>query len=121
VLLLVPPAFTSQRCNACGHIHADNRPDRDTFCCVACGHVADPDVNAACNIRDYALGLWGTPDKVTVAASLPLHLEQQAKSKSRFTKKTPAEGLSASACGDLGASRSRKQETTSGNLGKKAA
>jgi putative transposase len=119
VLLLVPPAFTSQRCNACGHIHADT--DRDTFRCVACGHVADPDVNAACNIRDYALELWGTPDKVTVAASLPLHLEQQAKSKSRFTKKTPAEGLSASACGDLGASRSRKQETTSGNLGKKAA
>lgn len=57
VLLLVPQAYTSQRCDTCGHIDAGNRPDRDTFRCLACGHVADPDVNAACNIRDYALEL----------------------------------------------------------------
>jgi putative transposase len=121
VLLLVPQTYTSRRCNACGHIHADNRPDRDTFMCVACGHDADADVNAACNIRDYARGLWGDPAKVEVAASLPLHLASQAKAKRSFKKKAVAEGLSAPACGDLGASRSMKQETTSGNLGKMAA
>ena len=119
VLLLVPQAYTSQRCNACGHIDAGNRPDRDTFRCLACGHVADPDVNAACNIRDYALGLWGNPGKVTIAASLPLHLEQHAKAKRKFKKKSATEGLSVPACRDLGASTSMKQET--GDPGKMAA
>lgn len=122
VLLLVPAAFTSQRCNACGHILADNRPDRDTFRCVACGHAADPDVNAACNIRDDALGLWGDPAKVEIAASLPLLLEQQAKAKSRFKKsKDGAGGRPVPACGDLCDGMSTKQETTGGDPGTRAA
>jgi putative transposase len=121
ILLLVPAAFTSQRCSACGHIHPDNRPERDIFRCVACGFEADPDVNAARNIRDYALGLWGDASKVEVASSLPLLLEQQAKAKKRFAKKKCAGVLPATACGDLCEGTSMKQETTSGNLGKKAA
>jgi putative transposase len=103
VLLLVPQAYTSRRCNACGFSHPDNRPNRDTFRCIACRQEADPDVNAACNIRDYALGLWGNPAKVEVAASLALLLEQQVKAKRRFRKKTKegAGGHPATACGDL--------------------
>uniref|UniRef100_UPI001AECAEC4 zinc ribbon domain-containing protein n=1 Tax=Rhizobium sullae TaxID=50338 RepID=UPI001AECAEC4 len=31
----VNPAYTSQRCHACGHIEAANRPDRDTFQCLS--------------------------------------------------------------------------------------
>lgn len=44
------PAYSSQRCAECGHIDAANRPDRDSFECVSCGHAACPDVNAGRNI-----------------------------------------------------------------------
>jgi putative transposase len=121
VLLLVPAARTSQRCNACGHIHPDNRPARDVFRCVACGHTADSDVNAARNIRDHALGLWGDPAKVEVAASLPLLLEMQAKATRRFKKTERAGGPPAPACGDLCDGMSTQQEATRGDLGRMAA
>jgi len=100
LLLLVPPAHTSQRCNVCGHIEAANRAQRDRFRCVACGHAQDADVNAAVNIRDRARGLWGDAARIEVAASLNLLLAQQAKAKRRFRKKQEhaAGGRPASAC-----------------------
>jgi putative transposase len=48
----VNPAYTSQTCNACGHCAPENRKSQAVFLCVACGHQANADVNAACNIRD---------------------------------------------------------------------
>jgi putative transposase len=44
----VDPAYTSQECNSCGFVHRGNR-DGDRFKCLACGHVAHADVNAAKN------------------------------------------------------------------------
>jgi putative transposase len=44
------PAYSSQRCAECGYIDAANRPDRDTFTCVSCGHAACPDTNAGRNL-----------------------------------------------------------------------
>ncbi|MBG0819699.1 transposase [Planomonospora sp. ID91781] len=52
----INPAYTSQTCNACGHRAPDNRESQAVFRCVACGHRADADVNAACNLRDTAVG-----------------------------------------------------------------
>ena len=49
-LVLVPPAYSSQRCSACGFIHAENRKTQARFACVACGHQEHADVNAAKNI-----------------------------------------------------------------------
>jgi putative transposase len=46
----VSPAFTSQRCSACGHIAAESRKSQALFACVACGYVCNADVNAARNI-----------------------------------------------------------------------
>ena len=46
----VNPAFTSQRCSACGHIAAGSRKSQALFCCVACGFACNADVNAARNI-----------------------------------------------------------------------
>lgn len=46
----VQPAFTSQRCHACGHIARESRERQARFRCVACGHTAHADVNAARNI-----------------------------------------------------------------------
>jgi putative transposase len=46
----INPAFTSQRCSACGHIAAGSRESQALFRCVACGYACNADVNAARNI-----------------------------------------------------------------------
>ena len=46
----VDPAYTSQTCNACGHISRENRKSQDRFVCVECGHTENADINAAKNI-----------------------------------------------------------------------
>jgi putative transposase len=46
----VHPAYTSQRCSACGHIAAGSRESQALFRCVACGYTLNADVNAAKNI-----------------------------------------------------------------------
>jgi putative transposase len=46
----VAPAYTSQRCAACGHIAAGSRERQALFRCVACGYTLNTDVNAAKNI-----------------------------------------------------------------------
>jgi len=47
---LVDPAYTSQRCSACGHTERRNRKRQVEFCCVVCGHTAHADCNAAINV-----------------------------------------------------------------------
>ena len=46
----VNPAYTSQRCSACGHVDAKSRESQAHFVCTACGFVGHADVNAARNI-----------------------------------------------------------------------
>jgi putative transposase len=46
----INPAYTSQRCSACGHIAAENRKNQALFACVACNFACNADVNAARNI-----------------------------------------------------------------------
>jgi transposase len=46
----VPPAYTSQRCSACGHVARESRESQALFRCVACGYACNADVNAARNI-----------------------------------------------------------------------
>ncbi|MEV7003922.1 transposase [Streptomyces sp. NPDC093982] len=55
----VHPAYTSQRCAACGFVTERNRESQAIFRCEAadCGHTAHTahaDVNAAINIKDAA-------------------------------------------------------------------
>ncbi len=52
----VDPAYRSQTCNSCGHCARDNRESQAVFRCVACGYLANADVNAARNIKDTAVG-----------------------------------------------------------------
>ncbi|MGH7706365.1 MAG: RNA-guided endonuclease InsQ/TnpB family protein, partial [Vulcanimicrobiaceae bacterium] len=49
-LLLVDPRNTSRTCAACGHVSAENRQTQAAFRCIACGHAANADTNAAINI-----------------------------------------------------------------------
>ena len=46
----VSPAFTSQRCSACGHTAPESRKSQALFGCVACAYTANADINAALNI-----------------------------------------------------------------------
>ena len=46
----INPAFTSQRCNVCGHVDAKSRKSQARFACTACGFACNADVNAARNI-----------------------------------------------------------------------
>ncbi|MGW1289728.1 RNA-guided endonuclease InsQ/TnpB family protein [Streptomyces sp. NPDC001118] len=82
-LVKVNPAYTSQRCSACGFVSEGNRESQAVFRCkvAGCGHTAHADVNAAINIRN-------------------------------------AGGQPVSACGDLGATRSMKQEPVSRATGR---
>lgn len=57
-VLFVPPAYTSQTCNRCGHVHpvkGKSYRSGKRFKCGHCGFDHDADVNAAKNIA--ALGL----------------------------------------------------------------
>ncbi|MBM0224192.1 MULTISPECIES: RNA-guided endonuclease TnpB family protein [Micromonospora] len=46
----VDPRNTSRTCHECGHCARENRVTQAEFRCVACGHTAHADVNAARNI-----------------------------------------------------------------------
>ena len=46
----VSPAFTSQRCSACGQVDPNSRESQPRFVCTACGFAGHADVNAAINI-----------------------------------------------------------------------
>jgi putative transposase len=58
----VPPAFTSQRCSACGHVASESRKSQALFQCVACNFTSNADVNAAKNIAaGHAVTARGRP------------------------------------------------------------
>jgi putative transposase len=46
----IKPAFTSQRCSACGQVDPKSRESQAAFRCTACGYACHADVNAARNI-----------------------------------------------------------------------
>jgi IS605 OrfB family transposase len=54
-VVLVDPRHTSQTCAECGQCERSNRKSQSEFLCMACGHEAHADGNAARNIRALAL------------------------------------------------------------------
>jgi putative transposase len=57
-VIVVPPAYTSQTCNKCGHVARENRPTQIKFHCIDCGHRDLADRNAARNIKELGLKLY---------------------------------------------------------------
>jgi putative transposase len=56
------PAYTSQRCSACGHVASENRKSQAVFACTSCRYTANADVNAASNIAaGHAVTARGGP------------------------------------------------------------
>jgi putative transposase len=58
----INPAFTSQRCSACGQMDPKSRESQAAFRCTACGYACNADVNAARNIAaGHAVTARGRP------------------------------------------------------------
>ncbi len=49
-LTIIPSHYTSQLCNACGHISRENRKSQEKFVCEVCGDHRNADFNASINI-----------------------------------------------------------------------
>ena len=68
-VVLVNPAYTSQRCSVCGFVHEDNRTSQSSFVCLRCGHSEHADLNASKNIRNVARAAVSRPMVVRHAAT----------------------------------------------------
>lgn len=60
-VVLVPAAYTSQRCHKCSHTSPDNRKSQAVFSCMGCGWTGNADINAALNIEADGLKGWTGP------------------------------------------------------------
>lgn len=67
IVVRVNPAYTSQRCNVCGHTDKKNRESQAFFNCQSCGHTSNADVNAALNILGQ-----GMPSKDVEGQVVPM-------------------------------------------------
>ena len=63
-IIMVPAAFTSQRCHQCQHVSAGNRESQAGFRCTRCAWHGNADTNAALNILAAGLAASGrgSPD-----------------------------------------------------------
>ena len=61
-LVMVDPAYTSQRCCKCGATAAASRENQATFRCTTCGYTTNADINAARNILRAAFNDTGQDD-----------------------------------------------------------
>ncbi|MFD3486715.1 zinc ribbon domain-containing protein [Streptomyces sp. NPDC058665] len=85
----VNPAYTSQRCCACGFATEGNRESQSVFVCKAadCGHRAHADVNAAIDIRNAA------GHAVSACRDLGNSRSLKQEPVSRATGRTPEKGI----------------------------
>ncbi len=60
-VILVNPAYTSQKCSVCGFVHEENRLSQSSFVCQRCSHSEHADTNASKNIRDMARAAVNQP------------------------------------------------------------
>ena len=74
-VVLVNPAYTSQRCYVCGHTERANRRNQADFKCVECGYENGADHNASLNIAHFA---WAAVNQPIVGMSEQVALDLQA-------------------------------------------
>jgi putative transposase len=106
LVIAVNPAYTSQSCSACGYVDAKNRRSQAEFKCLACGHAAHADHNAAVNIRERGIQELLRAGTLAVAPGdtgagrqyqvlRPSHVE--VADVGRLVKREPAERLAQAA------------------------
>ncbi|MBD1807344.1 IS200/IS605 family element transposase accessory protein TnpB [Microcoleus sp. FACHB-SPT15] len=72
LVVFVPPAYTSQTCSRCRHIHPEKGKsyrNGKRFKCGHCGWEHDADINAACNIADFGKSV-SLPESPGIACRL---------------------------------------------------
>ncbi|MEU4498109.1 transposase [Streptomyces sp. NPDC023998] len=74
-LIKINPAYTSQRCSACGTADGKARESQAAFRCRACGYSSHADVNAARNLEQAAGRAVTAREGPRVAG--PVHREPQ--------------------------------------------
>jgi putative transposase len=81
----VNPAYTSQRCSACGFVTEGNRESQSVFRCKAagCGHRGHADLNAAKNIKAAGRA-------VSACGDLAARRSVKQEPVSRATGRTPS-------------------------------
>ncbi|MFD8205389.1 RNA-guided endonuclease InsQ/TnpB family protein [Streptomyces sp. NPDC059695] len=86
----VDPAYTSQRCSACGFVTEGNRESQAVFACKApgCGHREHADVNAGKNIKAAGLA-------ASACGDLGTGRSVKQEPVSRATGRTPQRGIHA--------------------------
>ncbi len=58
-IIVINPAYTSQRCSECGYTAKENRKSQAVFSCQSCHYTDNADVNAAKNILAAGLAVTG--------------------------------------------------------------
>lgn len=69
-VIRVDPKHTSQICFMCGNKDYESRKSQSEFCCTACGHKDNADVNAAKNIKSRGTALVRQREAVACALDL---------------------------------------------------
>jgi putative transposase len=69
--LVVPAAYSSQTCAACGHVDAKNRETQAVFRCRHCGHEAHADLNAALVLRQRGAAVITATDTEHLSVAAP--------------------------------------------------
>ncbi len=78
----VPAAYTSQRCNPCGHVAPGNRESQAVFRCINCGHTANADTNAGRNVLDDGVKLYTSKSQDNGSAGSKRKTEKPRKRSS---------------------------------------
>lgn len=87
MLLEVPARNTSRTCGSCAHVAAESRMSQAIFACVACGHTANADMNAAVEIRRRGLQALGVdtrkerPGQPVEPSALALAMKQETENE----------------------------------------
>jgi len=74
IVIKVDPRYTSQTYPEWDWVDEHNRPERSTFCCVACGHSATADTVAAVNIAARAAVNWLMVSSLPGSGTIPRQL-----------------------------------------------
>jgi putative transposase len=110
VTLLVAPRFfpSSKTCARCGVVRPKLLLAERTFTCEACGHTADRDVNAACNLAAWGERELGMAEDVTC---------QDGDRDLRGSTATPGDGEPMwHACGPASAGHQKTSPEQSGQV-----
>lgn len=98
LLVQIDPKHSSQECEKCGHTTPNNRQTQALFACVACGHAANADTNAARVLKGRFLSQLNAGTFALKAKTAKKIAPRRNKREADRTAVSPCQ-LARSACG----------------------